>query len=180
MIINIIRQSKPQWQYNMIISIISAVADNRVIGNKNALPWHLPADFKYFKEQTLGKTLVMGMRTFESIGGKPLPKRKHIILNNDLNYIPPKDCVVAHSIDEAMAIIKKEPGEVMICGGASVYKQFLPLANRLYLTYIHHNFVGDTLFPEFDINDWKEVKRIDNQPDKENLYPYSFVVYEKK
>jgi len=162
-----------------MISIISAVAENRVIGNKNALPWHLPADFKYFKEATLGKTIVMGLNTFKSIGEKPLPDRKNIILNNDPNYVPPEGCFTAHSIDELLEMTKSEP-EVMICGGASVYKQFLPLANRLYLTYIHHNFEGDTYFPEFDINDWKEVKRIDNKADDKNKYDYSFVVLERK
>jgi len=82
----------------MIISIISAVAENRVIGNKNSLPWHLPADFKYFKETTLGKPIIMGLKTFKSIGEKPLPGRKNIILNNDLNYVPPEGCFAARSI----------------------------------------------------------------------------------
>lgn len=162
----------------MIISIIAAVADNGVIGNKNALPWHLPADFKYFKETTLNKPVVMGLRTFESIG-RPLPDRKNIILNDDTNYIAPYGCFVVKSMDELLEIVKNED-EVMICGGASVYRQFLPLANRLYLTYIHHDFEGDTYFPEFDINDWKEIKRTDNQIDKENVYPYSFIILERK
>jgi dihydrofolate reductase len=162
-----------------MISIISAVAENRVIGNKNQIPWHMPADFKYFKEKTMGKTIVMGLNTFNSIGGKPLPGRKHIILNNDPNYIPPKDCVAAHSIEEVLEI-GKSVGELMICGGASVYKQFLPLAQRLYLTYIHQNFQGDTYFPEVNLKEWKEVKRIDNKADEKNKYDYSFVVLERK
>lgn len=162
-----------------MISIISAVAENRVIGNKNSLPWHLPADFRYFKENTLNKPIVMGLNTFESIGEKPLPDRKNIILNDNPNYIPPEGCFVAHSIEELLDMVKNE-NEVMICGGASVYKQFLPLANRLYLTYIHHNFEGDTYFPEFNIDDWKEVKRIDNKTDEENKFDYSFVVLERK
>ena len=159
--------------------MISAVAENRVIGNKNALPWHLPADFKYFKETTLNKTIVMGLNTFKSIGEKALPDRKNIILNNDLNYVPPEGCFVAHSIDELLEMTKNEE-EVMICGGASVYKQFLPLAQRLYLTYIHQSFEGDTYFPEFDINGWKEIKRIDNKADEKNKFDYSFVVLERK
>ncbi|KKS06859.1 MAG: Dihydrofolate reductase, partial [Parcubacteria group bacterium GW2011_GWB1_41_4] len=117
-----------------MISIIVACAENRVIGNKNTLPWHLPADFKYFKETTLGKTIVMGLNTFKSIGAKPLPGRKNVVLNNDPNYVPPEGCFLAKSIEEVVEMGKKEP-EVMICGGASVYKQFLPLAQRLYLTY---------------------------------------------
>ena len=162
-----------------MISMISAVAENRVIGNKNTIPWHLPADFKYFKEMTLGKTIVMGLNTFNSIGGKPLPGRQHIILNNDPNYIALENCVVAHSIEEVLKLGKDVP-ELMICGGASVYKQFLPLAQRLYLTYIHQSFEGDTYFPEFDINDWKEIKRIDNKANEKNKFDYSFVVLEKK
>lgn len=163
----------------MIISLIAAVADNLLIGSNNSLPWHLPADFRYFKENTLGKTIVMGLRTFESIGNKPLPGRKNIILNNGDNYVVPEGCFVAKSIDELLKMVKDEE-EVMICGGASVYKQFLPIANRLYLTYVHHNFEGDTYFPEFNLADWKEVKRIDNESDEKNIYPYSFVVLEKK
>jgi len=179
----------------MIISMISALAENRVIGNKNAMPWHLPADFKYFKEKTINKTIVLGLNTFKSIGEKPLPNRKHIILNDDLNYVAPEGCFVAHSINEVLEMIKNDPStnsgqdnEVMICGGASIYKQFLPLANRLYLTYIHHNFEGDTYFPEFNIQDWQEVSREDHEADDpsinsgqaKNLYKYSFVVLERK
>ncbi len=163
----------------MIISIISAIAENRVIGNKNTLPWHLPADFKYFKEKTINKTIVLGLNTFKSIGEKPLPNRKNIILNDDLNYVTPDGCFVVHSINELLEMVKNE-NEVMVCGGASVYKQFLPLANRLYLTYIHQSFEGDTFFPEFDINDWKEVSREDHESDEKNLYPYSFVVLDRK
>ncbi|MDP2741825.1 MAG: dihydrofolate reductase [bacterium] len=159
--------------------MISAVAENRVIGNKNSLPWHLPADFKYFKEKTLGKTIVLGLNTFKSIGEKPLPDRKHIILNNDPNYKVPENCFLAKSIDEVLEMVKNDQ-EVMICGGASIYKQFLPLANRLYLTYIHHKFEGDTYFPEFNIKDYNEIKRIDNKADEKNKYDYSFVVLEKK
>jgi dihydrofolate reductase len=163
----------------MILSMISAVAENRVIGNKNTLPWHMPADFKYFKEATLGKTLVMGLNTFNSIGGKPLPGRKHIILSNDPNFVAPENCVVAHSIDEAVELTKNEP-EVMICGGASVYKQFLPLAQRLYLTEIHASPEGDTYFPEVNLAEWKEIKREDHRADEKNKYDYSFVTLERK
>jgi len=162
-----------------MISMISAVAENRVIGNKNSLPWHMPADFKYFKETTLGKTVVMGLNTFKSIGEKPLPGRKHVILNNDANYTPPEDCVVAHSIEEAVEITKNEP-EVMICGGASVYKQFLPLAQKLYITEVHAKPEGDTYFPEIDKDEWREVKREDYKADEKNSYDYSFVVLERK
>ena len=166
----------------MTISIISALAENRVIGSKNGLPWHLPADFKYFKEKTLHKTIILGWNTFKSIGEKPLPNRKHIILSKE-DVALPEDCYLAKSIDEALEITKKispENSELMICGGAQVYKQFLPLADRLYLTYIHHTFEGDTFFPEFNMDDWQEVSREDHEPDEKNKYAYSFVVLERK
>lgn len=162
-----------------MISIISAISENGVIGNKNSLPWHLLADFKYFKEKTLNKTIVMGLNTFKSIGEKPLPNRKNIILTNEANYKIPEGCFLAKSIDEVLEMTKDEQ-EVMICGGASVYKQFLPLANRLYLTYIHQNFEGDTFFPEFNMGEWQEVSREDHQPDEKNKYSYSFMILERK
>jgi dihydrofolate reductase len=162
----------------MILSMIAAVAENNVIGNKNTIPWHLPEDFKYFKETTLGKTIVMGLNTFNSIGGKPLPGRKHVILNNDLNYVVPENCQVAHSIEEAMDIIKDEP-EPFICGGASVYAQFLPMAKKLYITEVHANLDGDTFFPEISKEEWKEVWRKDCKADDRNKHDYSFVILEK-
>jgi dihydrofolate reductase len=181
----------------MIISIISAIAKNKIIGSKNGLPWHLPADFKYFKEKTLGKTIILGLNTFKSIGEKPLPNRKHIILCDKPDYKVPENCFLARSIEEALEIAKKiendpqassgQKSEIFVCGGAFVYKQFLPLANRLYLTYIHQDFEGDTYFPDFDLSEWKEVKREDHQPDDpqassgqvKNKWPYSFVVLER-
>lgn len=163
----------------MIVSIIAAVADNGVIGLKNSLPWHLPADFKYFKEITMAKPIVMGLKTFKSIGEKPLPGRKNIILNDDPNYKAPEGCFTVRSIEDLLEMEKDEK-EIMICGGASVYKQFLPLSQRLYLTFVHHNFEGDTFFPEFNKNEWQEIKRIDNKADEKNKFDYSFVVYERK
>ncbi|MDP3883209.1 MAG: dihydrofolate reductase, partial [Candidatus Staskawiczbacteria bacterium] len=116
---------------------------------------------------------------FNSIGGKPLPGRKHIILNNDTNYVAPKDCQVAHSIEEAVEMIKSEP-EAFICGGASVYKQFLPMAKKLYLTEVHATPEGDTFFPEIDEEEWQETWRENHKSDEKNPYSYSFVVLEKK
>jgi len=162
-----------------MISMIVAIGNNNVIGNKNSLPWHLPADLEYFKKMTLGKTIVMGLKTFESVGGKPWPGRKTIILNNDDNYKVPEGCSVAKSIEELLKMIKDEE-ELMIAGGSSVYKQFLPLANKLYITFIHNDFDGDTFFPDFDREEWKEVRRIDNKADDKNNYDYSFVVFERK
>lgn len=169
----------------MIISIISAVANNGVIGNKNKLPWYLPADFKWFKDKTLNKIIIMGLNTFKSIGEKPLPNRKHIILHHDINYKVPENCFLATSIDETLSIAKKltaetKIDEIMICGGASVYKQFLPMADRMYLTYIHRDFEGDAFFPNFDKNEWREVSREDHSPDEKNPYSYSFSVIDRK
>jgi dihydrofolate reductase len=162
-----------------MISIISALAKNRAIGKKNDLPWHLPADLKHFKETTTGKTIVMGLNTFKSIGSRPLPNRKNIVLSSDSESKVPEGVVLVNSLESVLEMTKDEK-EVMICGGAMVYQQFLPLADRLYLTYIDHDFEGDIFFPEFDMQSWQEVSREDHQPDEKNLYPYSFVILERK
>lgn len=161
-----------------MISIISALAKNRAIGKKNALPWYLPADLKHFKELTTGKVIVMGLNTFKSVGERPLPNRKNVVLTDDKNYQAPEGVVLAHSIEEVLEITKNDP-EVMISGGAMVYKQFLPLAERLYLTFIDHDFDGDIFFPEFNKAEWKEVSRENHEPEGKNLYNYSFVILEK-
>jgi dihydrofolate reductase len=159
--------------------MIAALAKNRAIGKKNALPWYLPADLKHFKEKTTVKTIVMGLNTFKSVGEKPLPNRKNVVLTDDKSYQVTGGVVLAYSIDEVMEITKND-GEVMISGGAMVYKQFLPMAQRLYLTFIDHDFEGDIFFPEFNFSEWKEVGREDHEPDEKNKYKYSFVVLEKK
>lgn len=170
--------------------MISALAKNRAIGKRNALPWYLPADLKHFKAMTTGKVIVMGLNTFKSVGERPLPNRKNVVLTDDKNYAAPEGVVLAHSIEEVLEITKDDP-EVMISGGAMVYKQFLPLAQRLYLTFIDHDFDGDIFFPEFEATEWKEVSRENHEPDDppspeaperhgKNLYRYSFVVLERK
>lgn len=159
------------------ISIIVAMANNRVIGINNKLPWNLPSDLEHFKQLTLGKPVIMGQRTFESIG-KPLARRINIILTLDKDY-QPKKCIVVHSIEEALEKAKNFK-EVMICGGVSIYKQFLPLADKIYLTLIEGDFEGDAYFPEFDWNDWKEIEHINNEPDRENPYKYTFLTLERK
>lgn len=161
----------------MIVSIIAALANNRVIGNNNKLPWKLPSDMARFRQLTAGKPLIMGQKTFESIGSA-LPGRKNIILTLDHNFQAP-NCVIAHSIKEALEAVEGAE-EAMICGGSSVYEQFLPLAGRMYLTLIEGDFAGDAFFPEFDYADWREKERIENQPDKENPYKYTFLVLEKR
>lgn len=162
-----------------MISMISALAKNRAIGKRNALPWYLPADLKHFKQMTTGKVIVMGLNTFKSVGERPLPNRKNIVLTDDKNYQAQDGVVLAHSIQEVLELTKNDE-EVMISGGAMVYQQFLPLAQRLYLTFIDHDFDGDIFFPEFNMNEWKEVSRESHEPDEKNLYKYSFVVLERK
>ena len=161
----------------MIISIIAGMDKNRLIGQGNRLPWKLPADMKHFRRHTLGKPVLMGRKTFDSIG-KPLPKRTNIILTHDRHYRA-EGCIVTHSIEEALDTVR-DCKELMVIGGASIYKLFLPRANRLYLTHIHHCFQGDVYFPAFDPTDWQEVKRVDRQPDEKNLHPYSFLFLHRR
>jgi dihydrofolate reductase len=160
-----------------ILSIIAAMAENGVIGVENRLPWKLPADMKWFRENTLGKPIVMGRKTFESFGAKPLPQRTNIVVTSDPNYRP-DGALVAHSIDEALALAGDAP-EVMIIGGASFYAQMLPRAERLYLTVVHHEFDGDARFPEFDRGTWRETRRVECPADERNPYSCSFVVMER-
>lgn len=161
------------------ISIIVAIGNNRVIGIKNALPWKLPADMEHFRQLTVGKPVIMGQRTFESIS-KALPGRINIVLTLDKNFQAP-GCIAAYSIEEALRIAREKGAkEVMIGGGASVYKQFLPLANKIYLTLIEGDFEGDAFFPEFDRGNWQEIERVENEPDKNNPYRYSFITLERR
>ncbi|VAW86488.1 Dihydrofolate reductase [hydrothermal vent metagenome] len=161
-----------------IISIIAAMDNNRLIGSDNQLPWYLPADLKYFKKVTTGKPILMGRKTYESIG-KPLPGRINIIVTKNKQYSAP-GCEVAHSIEHALCIAENHP-EIMIIGGASFYQHMLPKAQRLYLTQIQgNNFTGDAYFPEWNESEWYEVGRENHQPDEKNKYVYSFIILEKR
>lgn len=161
----------------MIISLIAAMGKNRTIGKNNSLPWNLPADMKYFRDKTRGKPVIMGRKTYESIG-KPLPKRLNIIITRDENY-KAEGCVVVHTADEAI-IAAGNVKEVMVIGGSQIYKEFLPRANRMYLTKIDAEFEGDTYFPEFTTEEWKEISYEEHERDAENPYDYRFVVLERK
>lgn len=162
----------------MKISLIAAMTDDRVIGIENRLPWKLPNDMKWFRQHTLGKPIIMGRKTFESFGAKPLPDRTNIIITRDESY-QAKDSVVVHSIEEALQAVG-EVDEVMIIGGASFYDQMLPHADRLYLTYVHAKIEGDAWFPEIDISEWNETEHIDYEKDEKNLLPHSFVILDRK
>jgi dihydrofolate reductase len=158
----------------MIITIVVAIASNNAIGKNNQLLWHLPNDLKHFKDITTGHTVIMGRKTFDSVG-KPLPRRRNIIITRQNLLID--GCEVVHSLDAAMAICKNGE-EVMIIGGAEIYREALPLTNRIYLTIVHQDFGGDTFFPEIDYTKWKETAREEHQPDEKHLYAYSFVTLE--
>ncbi len=160
-----------------VISLIAAMAENGVIGIDNRLPWKLPADMKWFRENTLGKPIIMGRKTFESFGAKPLPQRPNIVVTTDANYHA-DGAVVVHSIEEALGKAENA-SEIMIIGGASFYTQMLPRADRIYLTVVHHNFEGDAWFPEFDRGAWREVRRQEHPVDDRNPYACSFIVMER-
>jgi len=163
------------------IALIVAMADNRVIGRDGDLPWRIPADLKHFKATTMGKPIVMGRKTFESIG-KPLPGRANIVVTRG-NAPFPDSVDVAGDIDAALAIAQKraeESGadEIMIIGGATLYAATLPYADRLYLTEVHATVEGDTCFPAFDRDEWREVEREDR--DDIHTAAVSFVTLDRK
>jgi dihydrofolate reductase len=157
-----------------MISFVVAMDENRAIGKDNDLPWYLPNDLKHFKKTTMGKPIVMGRKTYESIG-KPLPGRENIVVTRDQSY-EAEGTTIVHSVDEVLQINAEE---VCVIGGSEIFKQFLPVADRLYITEIHHTFEADTYFPELNDNEWKEVSRTEGIVDEKNKYPHEFVVYEK-
>ena len=158
-----------------LLSLIWAMDENRLIGNNNELPWHLPADLAFFKRTTMGKPIIMGRKTFDSIG-RPLPGRQNIIITRDKTFTS-LGCDIANSIDQAMSLVADEAEEAMLIGGASLYLQTLEQADVLYLTQIHHAFSGDTWFPKIDMAQWSEVYRENFDADEKNIYPYSFMKF---
>lgn len=160
----------------MIISLIAAMDKNRLIGIKNGLPWHLPADFKHFKEVTMGKPVVMGRKTFESIG-KPLPGRKNVVISR--SGFEADGVVVVGSIDAALNEVK-DAEEVMIIGGASFYQQMINKADRMYLTHVDAECEGDAWFPEFSLDDWEVVSEVSFNADEKNNYSFKIISYQAK
>jgi dihydrofolate reductase len=156
------------------LSLIVAMDENRLIGSGNGLPWRLPADLAFFKRTTMGKPIIMGRKTFDSIG-RALPGRRNIVITRDPQFSAP-DCEIAGDVDEALALCA-QADEIMLIGGASLYEQTLPRANCLYVTRIHHDFEGDTWFPEFDESEWRLETRTDFEPDSRNVYAYSFIKF---
>lgn len=159
-----------------MISLIVAHDPNRVIGKDNKMPWHIRDDLKYFKKQTLGKAIVMGRNTFESIG-KPLPGRLNVVVTRNENYKQDGASIV-HTIPEAIEIAKNYHDEVMIIGGEQIFRSTLPYANRLYVTFVQQMFDGDTFFPEYG-EEWKLVATSGDNETEDGI-TFSYLVYEKK
>lgn len=158
----------------MPFSLIAAVAKNNCIGKDNKLPWNIPEDLKHFKDLTMGKTVLMGQTTFESILGylgKPLPGRKTVVITNNPDFIPPEGVRVVHSLNEMFNTLKDE--DVFVCGGASIYRQTINNVDTLYITHVNQTVEGDVFFPEIDKNIWQEAEREDHKG-------FSFAKYIKK
>ncbi|MGK5507133.1 dihydrofolate reductase [Brevibacillus formosus] len=156
-----------------MISLIVAYARNQVIGKDGDMPWHLPADLKNVKELTTGKTIVMGRKTFESIG-KPLPNRRNVVLTRSQDFHP-EGVDVVHTKEEVLAM-----GDVIIFGGSEIYRQFLDVVDRLYITEIDLETEGDTFFPAWDRDAYTLVDKREGIVDEKNVYPHAFYVYERK
>ncbi len=171
-----INGSDDRKTFMTILSMIVAHADNRVIGKDNDMPWHLPADLAYFKKTTLGKPIIMGRKTFESIG-RPLPGRKNIVISRDSAYSA-EGVEVVSSVDAALTLVD-DVEEVMVIGGGAIYKHCLPSADRLYITHIDANIAGDTYFPAYDLKSWQRVESEVRPADEKNQYSLNFSVYQR-
>ena len=161
----------------MILSMITAIAHHRVIGLNGSMPWHLPADLIYFKKTTLGSPVIMGRKTFDSIG-KPLPGRTNIVLSRS-DRLEIEGCIVVKSLDDALVEVGKVD-EAFIIGGAQLYRQALPICNRLYLTHIEASFEGDTFFPDYTKLAWKQLSFVRHDVDHKNQWPYAFEILERE
>ncbi len=160
-----------------MIIMIAAVAENNALGKNNDLLWHLPNDFKRFKEITSGHYIIMGRKTFESFP-KPLPNRTHVIISRQKDYLK-EGCIVVENLEKALEICPKNE-TVFIIGGGEIYKQSIAFADQLDITRVHHSFEADVYFPEIDLNIWKLTTEIFNQKDEKHLYDYTFQTYTRK
>ncbi len=160
----------------MTISIIVAISENNVIGKNNDLIWHISEDLKRFKKLTSGHSIIMGRKTYESLPFKPLPKRKNIILSfKDIKF---EGAYVVNNLEDAIKLCEGED-EIFICGGAEIYKRFIPLVDKLYITKVHKKFEGDTFFPKINYNEWKLIERSKRLYDKNSDLDYTFLDYTK-
>jgi dihydrofolate reductase len=161
----------------MRISLIVAMTRARVIGRNNTMPWHLPADLKRFRAITMGRPIIMGRKTFESLP-RVLPGRPHIVISRDPNYEAP-DAEVVASLDAALEVAN-DAEEVFVIGGAEIYRQALPRADRIYLTLVDAEIEGDVYFPEFDLSDWREIEQGERAADTQNSYRLTFSILERR
>ena len=159
----------------MSFSIVAAIAANNVIGKENKLPWNIPEDSAHFYKIIYGKPVVMGLKTYESIGGA-IKNSQNIVLSRN-HSLQLSDCVVVHSVSEVLDLYQDYTKEVMVIGGADIYKQFLPFVDRMYLTFIHGDISGDVYFPKWQKDEWIVTDKRDS---KSSLYSYSFVVLQRK
>ncbi|WP_078546272.1 dihydrofolate reductase [Litchfieldia alkalitelluris] len=159
-----------------MISLLVAMDKNRLIGKDNLLPWHLPADLAYFKRVTMGHTIVMGRKTYESIG-RPLPGRENIIVTRNPSY-KMDGCTIINSI-EAIKNLSDSNDELFVIGGSEIFREVFTFADRLYITEIDDEFEGDTYFPEFSLKDWTLISKDQGKKDEKNPYDYYFCVYER-
>lgn len=160
-----------------MINIVVAKASNNVIGAKNDLIWHLPNDLKHFKNLTSGHPIIMGRKTYESLG-KPLPNRTNIVITRDSNWTT-DGIVKENSLEKAIDSALKIDEDIYIIGGGNIYKQAMEFTDILYITEVHHEFDGDTYFPEIDTDDWEEIERENFKKDEKHPFAYSFVTYKK-
>ena len=158
-----------------MVSVIVAVAENGVIGDKNSLLWHISEDLRNFKRITSGHPVVMGRKTFESLG-RPLPNRKNVVITRQ--DIEIEGCEVAHSLEEALAMFSADE-EIFIIGGAQIYREAMPIADRFYLTRVHHAYEGDTSFPEWNESEWQKVDSERFERGEKYEYPFTFEVYSR-
>ena len=162
-----------------MIALIVAVAENGVIGRAGQLPWHLPDDLTRFKALTMGKPMLMGRRTFESIG-RPLPGRTSLVLTHSADWVPPSGALAVYSLDEALAEARRRgAGELVVIGGAEVFRVALPLARRIDLTRVHAKVEGDVYFPQLDPREWRETERMDHPADARHAHAMTFSVLER-
>ncbi|UCZ52556.1 dihydrofolate reductase [Bacillus shivajii] len=160
-----------------MISMIAAMGENRAIGKDGDMPWHLPNDLKYFKAVTSGHPVLMGRKTFESIG-RPLPKRRNLVLTRSTDFHV-DDVEVIHAFEDVKPLVD-EAEEFFVIGGATIYEQLMPIADRLYITWIHETFEADTFFPKIDESIWKVVSSQEGTIDEKNKFAHTFVVYERR
>jgi dihydrofolate reductase len=165
-------------------ALIVAMAQNRVIGRNNKLPWYLPGDLKYFKQATMGKPIIMGRKTWDSIG-RPLPGRMNVVISRNAEWQAPTGTTPADSLDAALVKAEAQATldgseEVMIIGGGQIYTEALPMVDRMYVTLVHADVDGDAWFPEVNWGEWEEIGREDFEASDNNPYDYSFVVYQRR